>query len=88
MMETVKLFDGRRFLLRQQEQGENLPLVVCIFHTQGTEVILEAVDRPLNVLMPLDLEWDEDLSPWAHDPVVMKDDHFTGQGPALSLIHI
>ena len=84
MMETVKLFDGRRFLLRQQEQGENLPLVVCIFQTQGTEVILEAVDRPLNVLMPLDLEWDEDLSPWAHDPVVMKDDHFTGQGPVFA----
>ena len=63
MMETVKSFDGRRFLLRQQEQKENLPLVICIFHAQATDAILEAVDRPLNILMPLDLQWDEDLSP-------------------------
>lgn len=84
MMETVKIFDGRRFLLRQQEQGENLPLVVCILHAQATDVILEAADRPLNVLIPLDMEWDEDLSPWAHEPVVMKEDHFTGQGPAFA----
>ncbi len=24
------------------------------------------------------LHWDEELSPWAHEPVVAKDDHFTG----------
>lgn len=84
MMETVKIFDGRRFLLRQQEQEDTLPLVICIFHAQATEAILDVVDRPLNLLMPLDLEWDEDLSPWPQDPVVMADDHFTGQAPAFA----
>lgn len=36
-------------------------------------------NQPFHTLCFHDLNWDEDLSPWPHDPVVQKDDHFTGQ---------
>lgn len=81
MIETVKEFDGKRFLLRVQENDTPLPLVICIFHAQASDQVEQACDRPLNILLPLDLDWDEDLSPWPAGKIVMEDDHFTGQGP-------
>lgn len=68
-------------------QKEGAPLVLAIAFEQMDEALLRECSRKqcrlFNLLTISDLRWDEELSPWAHKPVVMRDDHFTGEAPAF-----
>lgn len=51
----------------------------------GPEILKDCRDSgcpPFALVSVSQLNWDEDLSPWPHDPVVSDDDHFTGQASA------
>ncbi|OLU37698.1 alpha/beta hydrolase-fold protein [Ileibacterium valens] len=66
---------------------ESAPLVIAIAFEKMDQALIEACQkiecRKFNLLSITNLQWDEELSPWAHDPVVMINDHFTGQAPEL-----
>jgi len=62
--------------------------VPVIFSTQYQEqgkTVLELLGNlgapEVNLVTISDLHWEEDLSPWAHGPVMASTDHFTGGAP-------
>lgn len=58
------------------------PTVYASMYMEAGAPVLEACGRmgcrQFNLVTLSDLHWDEDLSPWAHEPLVSSDDHFTG----------
>ncbi|WP_289183328.1 hypothetical protein [uncultured Dubosiella sp.] len=81
-MKTIPTtIDGRQVVLYDCEQPAS-PLVVLIASSQIAPAVLKVCARldpiAFHLLVFDDLHWDEDLSPWPHEPVVQRDDHFTG----------
>lgn len=52
-------------------------------YTEAGKAVLEQCEKPgckpFHLVTITNLRWDEDLSPWVHEPVVSKSDHFTGE---------
>ena len=83
MTEPVKFeIDGKQIALFASET-ENAPVVYAnMFSESGSEVLCECEKlgcKPFHFVSITGLRWDEELSPWAHAPVVSKDDNFTGE---------
>ena len=83
MTEPVKFeIDGKQIALFTSE-SENAPVVYAnMFSEFGSEVLCECEKlgcKPFHLVSITGLRWDEELSPWAHSPVVSKDDNFTGE---------
>lgn len=77
--------DGKQLLLTSM--NPSWPLVVMISAVGIDDVLMEACAKegcpPFNLLSIGNLRWDEELSPWPSEPVVMKNDHFTGEADSL-----
>lgn len=73
--------DGKRIAVFASET-ENAPTVYAnMFSELGGEVLRECEKlggKPFHLVSITGLQWDEELSPWAHAPIVSKDDNFTG----------
>lgn len=83
-----KVMDGRTIKV-YPDGAEGAPTVYSpMFMEAGESLISECrkiasedygMDCPaFNLVSISNLHWYEDLSPWAHDPVLSKADHFTG----------
>lgn len=79
---TTRQLDGRTITIYRQTQRE-VPVVLLNSYMEAGEDILHSCqkhDCPAFQLVSVShIDWDEDMSPWPSDPVVSKDDHFTGQ---------
>lgn len=66
---------------------EDAPTVYsCDFSNNAEEVLAacDEIDCPEFHLVSISgIHWDEEMSPWAHEPVVSKDDNFTGEADAF-----
>ncbi len=73
--------DQKRITITEAE-GENLPVVYCV--AQSDHEILQACNeiscKKFHLVTIEKVDWNENLSPWAADSVVTKDDGFSGRG--------
>ncbi len=73
--------------VRLTKVKDQAPLVIVIAFEAMDQPLLEECrkqqTKEFNLLTISSLHWDEELSPWPSRPIVMKDDHFTGEANAL-----
>ena len=73
--------DEKRITITEAE-GKNLPVVYCV--AQTNHEILQACNElscnKFHLVTIENVDWNENLSPWAADSVVTKDDGFVGRG--------
>lgn len=86
-MEIKELqFGHRRVCLYQLVQG-SAPLVYSIDYHENGQLLLEACKQVdcsgFNLVTISGLHWNQELSPWAVETVVSRDDRFTGGAPEL-----
>lgn len=76
-----KTIDGKQITVFQSETAY-APIVYTNMVMDSGEAILCACKmlgcKPFHLVTITKLHWDEELSPWAHEPVVSKNDRFTG----------
>lgn len=74
--------DGKRITFFRNE-NDSVPIIYANMYTDAGKEILEQCKKldckPFHLVTITELRWDEELSPWAHEPVVSKSDHFTGE---------
>lgn len=83
MKEHIKaIIDGKQITLFRNEK-DGVPIVYANMVTDAGQAVLEQCEilgcKPFHLVTVTNLRWDEELSPWAHEPVVSKSDHFTGE---------
>ena len=83
MREHVKFeIDGKQITFFKNE-NEDVPIVYANMYTEEGRSVLEQCKKlgckPFHLVSITNLRWDEELSPWAHEPVVSKSDRFTGE---------
>ena len=83
MKEVIKtVIDGRQVTFFRNE-NDSAPMVYANMYTEAGEAVLEHCEklgcRPFHLVTITKLRWDEELSPWAHEPVVSQSDRFTGE---------
>ncbi len=80
MEKTV--IDGKQVALYRNGR-DGVPVVYASMYAEAGEAVLRQCEKlgcgPFHLVSVTGLRWDEELSPWAHDPVVSADDHFTGE---------
>ena len=82
-MELIKTeIDGKQVLIYKNDM-ENAPIVYANMYIETGRVVLKKCEslgcKPFHLVSISKLRWDEELSPWAHDPIVSKSDNFTGE---------
>lgn len=83
MKEPLKFeIDGKQVTFFKNED-KGAPIIYANMHTEVGHSVIEQCKklgcRPFHLVSITGLRWDEELSPWAHDPIVSKNDHFTGE---------
>ncbi len=83
MKEPFKtVIDGKQILFFEHEERD-APIVYANMYREAGELVLRQCEtlgcKPFHLVSITGLRWDEELSPWAHEPVVSGDDHFTGE---------
>ncbi|MCM1182118.1 MAG: alpha/beta hydrolase-fold protein [Roseburia sp.] len=83
MKESVKtIIDGKQIHFFKNE-NEGAPVIYANMYSEAGQAVLEQCEKPgckpFHLVTITKLRWDEELSPWAHEPVVSKNDHFTGE---------
>ncbi len=83
MREPVKtVIDGKEIAFFKNE-NDGVPVVYVNMYAEAGAPLLEQCEklgcRPFHLVSITKLRWDEELSPWAHKPVVSQSDHFTGE---------
>jgi len=76
------IIDGKQVAFFKSEV-KNAPILYANMYIEAGRAVLDACERlecrPFHLVSISKWRWDEDLSPWAHEPVVSKSDHFTGE---------
>ena len=74
--------DGKQISLFRNEMPD-VPVVYANMYQEAGRALIEQCEklgcRPFHLVSVSNLRWDEELSPWAHEPVVSESDHFTGE---------
>lgn len=82
MSTNLFTFDGKTIDVRYSEKAD-APIVFSIDYQNASDAVLEACREigcpDFHLVSVSGLHWDEELSPWPHDPVATKEDHFTGE---------
>lgn len=76
------IIDGKRITVFRNENRESPIIYANMVTDAGQEVLDECRKlgcKPFHFVTVTNLRWDEELSPWAHEPVVSKNDRFTGE---------
>lgn len=77
-----RTMDGREVRLFPAGVPDAPIVYAPMFMEVGAELVDAARTRgcaPFSLVSVSHLRWDEELSPWPHDPVVSDEDHFTGE---------
>lgn len=83
MKNPVKFeIDGKHITVFENE-NESVPIVYANMYSEAELEILHECEKlgckPFHFVSVTGLRWDEELSPWQHEPVVSKSNHFTGE---------
>ena len=82
MGETVIEIDKKKVIFYRNDMSD-VPVVYANMYKEVGHAVIKQCEklgcRPFHLVSVSNLRWDEELSPWAHKPVVSKDDHFTGE---------
>lgn len=74
--------DGKHITVFENE-NESVPVVYANMYSEAEPEILHECAKlgckPFHFVSVTGLRWDEELSPWQHEPVVSKSNHFTGE---------
>lgn len=74
--------DGKHITVFENE-NESVPVVYANMYSEAEPEILHECEKlgckPFHFISVTGLRWDEELSPWQHEPVVSKSNHFTGE---------
>ena len=87
-MEKQELkFGHRRVCLYTMREG-SVPLVYSVDYHENGQLLLAAAEQlgilgGFNLVTVSGLHWNQELSPWAVETVISKDDRFTGGAPDL-----
>ena len=82
-MKLIKTeIDGKQILVYKRDV-ENAPIVYANMYIETGRAVLEKCEslccKPFHLVSISKLRWDEELSPWEHEPIVSKNDNFTGE---------
>lgn len=82
-MELIKNeIDGKQIFIFRATTP-NAPIVYASTYMEAGQAVLRQCEklacRPFHLVSISKLRWDEELSPWPHEPVVSPEDHFTGE---------
>ena len=82
MNEPVKKTIDRKQITVFQSEIPDAPVVYANMVMDSSNAVLRACEtlacKPFHLVTITKLRWDEEMSPWAHEPVVSKNDKFTG----------
>lgn len=83
MRDPIKTqIDGKQITFFRNE-NEDVPIVYANMYSDAGRAVLDECEKlgcsPFHLVSITKLRWDEELSPWAHEPVVSKNDRFTGE---------
>ncbi len=83
MTEPIKTaIDGKEISLFKSDVP-NAPTVYANMYMEVGRGVLKECEalgcKPFNLVSISNLRWDEELSPWPHEPIVSDSDHFTGE---------
>ena len=83
MGEPIKTkIDGKQINLFRSEMPD-APVVYANMYQEAGRALIGQCEklgcRPFHLVSISNLRWDEELSPWAHGPIVSESDHFTGE---------
>ncbi len=74
--------DEKQIILFRNERAD-APVVYVNMYQEAGCAVLEQCKKlgcgPFHLVSISNLRWDEELSPWVHEPVVSGSDHFTGE---------
>lgn len=83
MKEHIKTIIGSKQITFFRNEKDGVPIVYANMVTDAGKAVLEQCEKlgckPFHLVTVTKLRWEEELSPWAHEPVVSKSDHFTGE---------
>lgn len=83
MKESVQTIIAGKQITFFQNESAGVPVVYANLYSEVGKSVLEQCEKlgckPFHFVSITKLRWDEELSPWAHDPVVSQSDHFTGE---------
>lgn len=86
-MEVLELHFGHRKVCLYRLYEGSVPLVYSIDYHENGQLLLDACKQVgcsgFNLVTISGLHWNQELSPWAIETVVSKDDRFTGGAPDL-----
>ena len=86
-MEVHELTFGHRRVCLYRLAQDGAPLVYSIDYHENGQLLIEASRQigceGFNLVTVSGLHWNQELSPWAVETVVSKDDRFTGGAPEL-----
>lgn len=74
--------DGKQISLFRNEMADAPVVYVNMYQEAGCAVLEQCEKlgcRSFHLVSISNLRWDEELSPWVHEPVVSGGDHFTGE---------
>lgn len=83
MCELIKnTIDGKQVIIYKNKE-DSVPAIYANMYIESGNEILKACKKlgckPFHLVSISKLRWDEELSPWANEPIVFKNDHFTGE---------
>ena len=82
---TEKTFGTRKVTI-YPAKGDRVPVVYSSDYEESGQGVLRCCRElgapDFHLVTVSNLSWDEDLSPWPHEPVVDRNDHFTGGADA------
>ena len=83
MSDIVKITIDNKQVCVYKRAAENAPIVYASMYAEVGSAVLEKCEElgcpPFNFVSISNLRWDEELSPWPHEPVVDRNDNFTGE---------
>lgn len=83
MEEPIKTKINEKQIIFYKNEMTNAPIVYANMYMESGRAVSEQCKklgcRPFHLVSISNLRWDEELSPWEHEPVVSKNDRFTGE---------
>lgn len=71
-----------------KNDNEDVPVVYANMYQDAGREVLEACEklgcRPFHLVSITNLRWNEELSPWPHEPIITKNDQFTGEAASYA----
>lgn len=74
---------GKKRVVVYQSENKNAPIIYSNDYSECGETLIEKCKEmnipDFNLVTISHLSWDQEMSPWPHEPVVAANDHFTGK---------